>query len=60
MLQKKSKRPEKTGGNSIIKKNFLGDKLITDAAKRCKISASKLSYTFKTFIKVGKRDPAAN
>ena len=46
---KKSKKHKKTGGKLTIRKNFLEDELITAAAKRCKFSASKLSYTFKTF-----------
>ena len=59
MSQKKSKNPIKTGGNLIIKKNFLENELITTAAKGLKLSASKLSYFFETFIKVGEGDPAA-
>ena len=43
----------------IIKNKFLANELITTAAKRLKLSVSKLSYLFETFIKVGEGDPAA-
>ena len=59
MPQEKSKKSIKTGGKLIVKKNFLADELTTTSAKRFKLSASKLSYLFETFIKVGERNPAA-
>ena len=59
MPQEKSKRPIKTGGKLIVKKTFLADEEITTAAKRLRLSTSKLPYLFETFIRVGEMDPAA-
>ena len=59
MPQEKSKKSLKTGGNLIINKNFLADESITTAAKRLRLSTSKLSYLFEAFIKVGEKLPCS-
>ena len=59
MPQEKSKRPIKTGGKLIVKHNFLADELIFTAARRLRLSTSKLPYLFEPFIRVGEMDPVA-
>ena len=53
------KRPSKTGGNLVLQKDFVQNKILVAASRRLKISPSGFKHFMKTLVQVGEGNPEA-